>query len=69
MRDVCGRAARAPSKDGFDPKNRMGVSQVKRVQQYIAEQEKHHAAYSFEDEFKGLLRKNEIEFDLAYLWI
>ena len=47
----------------------VSVSQVKPVQQYIAEQEKHHAAKSFEDEFTGLLRKNEIEFDPRYLWV
>jgi REP element-mobilizing transposase RayT len=47
----------------------VSVSQVERVRQYIAEQEKHHAVNSFEDEFTGLLRKNEIEFDPRYLWV
>jgi putative transposase len=46
----------------------VSASQVKRVQRYIAEQEKHHITNSFEDEFKGLLQKNQIEFDPQYLW-
>lgn len=46
----------------------VSVSQVPRVVKYIADQEKHHASKSFEHEFIGLLRKNEIEFDPRYLW-
>ncbi len=43
-------------------------SQIGRVQRYIADQKVHHAAQTFEDEFVGLLIKNEIEFDPRYLW-
>ena len=43
-------------------------SQVAGVQKYIAEQQIHHAARSFEDEFIGLLNKNDVEFDRKYLW-
>jgi hypothetical protein len=38
------------------------------VSKYIAEQEQHHTKRSFEDEFKEMLRANEIEFDEGYLW-
>ena len=43
-------------------------SQISGVQKYIADQQIHHAKQSFEDEFVGLLEKNEIEFDRRYLW-
>jgi len=46
----------------------VSVSQVDRVRKYIAEQKTHHAKQSFEDEFVGLLQKNEIEFDPRFLW-
>lgn len=40
------------------------VSQSKRteVRQYVRTQEQHHRRHAFEDEYVGLLRKNEIEF-------
>lgn len=43
-------------------------SQVGRVRQYIRNQEKHHRAMSFEDEFEALLNSNGIEFEKQYLW-
>ena len=43
-------------------------SQVARVRQYIRNQEKHHQAMSFEDEFEALLHSNGIEFEKQYLW-
>ena len=46
----------------------VSASQVESVRRYIANQEQHHSKNSFEDEFVGLLRKNEIEFDVKYLW-
>jgi REP element-mobilizing transposase RayT len=41
------------------------VSQSKRqeVLTYIREQEEHHRRHRFEDEYIGLLKKNEIEFE------
>ena len=45
----------------------VSASQIQSVQKYIADQQIHHAKQSFEDEFVGLLRKNEIEFDPKYL--
>lgn len=46
----------------------VSASNIPAVRRYIAEQEIHHAKYSFREEFVGLLRKNEIEFDEEYLW-
>ena len=46
----------------------VSTSQVEGVKRYIAEQQIHHAEKVFEDEFVGLLRKNEVEFDSKYLW-
>ena len=37
------------------------------VKKYIANQEAHHAKYSFVDELKGLLEKAGIEYDEKYL--
>jgi hypothetical protein len=45
----------------------VSASQIRAVSKYIAEQERHHARRSFDDEFKELLRANEIEFDEGYL--
>ena len=41
-------------------------SDVKRVIDYINNQEKHHSMQSFKEEYVNLLRKNEIEFDTKY---
>src|SRR5580698_2030342 len=41
----------------------IGFSQIKTVQNYIARQEEHHRKVSFQDEFRELLRRYEIEFD------
>jgi hypothetical protein len=43
-------------------------SQVERVQDYIRNQEAHHAQISFEEEFKVLLKSHGIEFEEKYLW-
>jgi putative transposase len=43
-------------------------SQVERVRRYIRNQETHHRKYSFEDEFRTLLRAHNIEFNEVYLW-
>jgi len=42
-------------------------SLVKRVQNYIRNQEEHHKRVSFKDELIALLRKNKIPFDEKYL--
>ena len=46
----------------------IGFSQVETVRNYIAGQEEHHRKVSFQDEFRELLKRYEIEFDERYLW-
>jgi putative transposase len=46
----------------------IGFSQVQTVRHYIAQQEEHHRRVSFQDEFRQLLRRYEIEFDERYAW-
>jgi REP element-mobilizing transposase RayT len=38
------------------------------VKAYIANQEEHHRRMSFQDEFRALLRRHEMEFDERYVW-
>ena len=48
----------------------VSASQIEKVKEYIANQEKHHQKIgSFPDEFIKLLRANEIEFDEKYLFL
>lgn len=63
-----------PDRKDFSWQNGYGAftvsaSQIDRVRTYIANQEIHHAKHTFRDEFIGLLRANEIEFDEKYLWV
>ena len=46
----------------------IGFSQVEAVRSYIAGQEEHHRKVTFQDEFRELLRRYEIEFDERYVW-
>ncbi|MGH8022120.1 MAG: IS200/IS605 family transposase [Limisphaerales bacterium] len=46
----------------------VGFSQIAAVRGYIASQENHHRKISFQDEFRQLLRRYEIEFDERYVW-
>ena len=46
----------------------IGFSQVESVRDYIARQEEHHREMSFQDEFRKLLDRYEIECDEQYLW-
>jgi REP element-mobilizing transposase RayT len=46
----------------------IGYSQIEAVRGYIAGQEEHHRKVSFQDEFRELLRRYEIEFDEQYVW-
>lgn len=46
----------------------IGFSQVEAVRHYITNQEEHHRKVTFQDEFRELLRRYEIEFDERYLW-
>lgn len=46
----------------------IGFSQIESVREYIAGQEEHHRKVSFQDEFRELLRRYEIDFDERYVW-
>jgi REP element-mobilizing transposase RayT len=46
----------------------IGFSQLPTVRDYIAHQEEHHQRITFQDEFRQLLTKYEIEFDERYVW-
>ena len=46
----------------------VGFSQIESVRDYIAGQEEHHRKVSFQDEFRQLLHRYDIEFDERYLW-
>jgi putative transposase len=46
----------------------IGFSQIPSVKNYIANQEKHHRHMTFQDEFRELLIKYDIEFDERYAW-
>ena len=43
-------------------------SNVAAVREYIAGQVEHHTHHTFHDEYRGLLKKHEIEFDERFLW-
>jgi putative transposase len=38
------------------------------VANYIATQKKHHKIHNFQDEYRGFLNKNKIEYDEKYVW-
>ncbi|MFV2071008.1 MAG: transposase [Pirellulales bacterium] len=43
-------------------------SNVARVKQYIADQEEHHQKMTFQEEFRRLLKRHNIEYDERYVW-
>lgn len=43
-------------------------SSVASVKQYIEQQEEHHRKITFQDEYRILLRKHQVEFDERYVW-
>jgi REP element-mobilizing transposase RayT len=43
-------------------------SNVKAVEEYIAKQAEHHAVKTFQEEFRDLLKRYEVEFDERYVW-
>jgi len=58
---------------GFQWQNGYGAfsvsqSSVRRVADYIKNQERHHKRMSFQDEFRELLAKYEVEYDEQYVW-
>lgn len=46
----------------------IGQSQVQDVVKYIQDQKEHHAENDFKTEFRGLLKKYEVEYDERYVW-
>ena len=46
----------------------IGFSQIHAVRRYIENQEEHHRKTSFQDEFRLLLKKYQIDFDERYVW-
>lgn len=46
----------------------IGQSQVKTVKDYIAKQKIKHTQIDFKGEFRGFLRKYEVEYDERYVW-
>ena len=67
MHDVFPDAAEFSWQNGYGAFT-VSESQIESVTKYIAGQKIHHQKGSFEDEFKGLLTKNGIEFDPRFLW-
>jgi putative transposase len=43
-------------------------SHIDALREYIQNQEEHHRTESFQDEFRRLLEKYEVEFDERYVW-
>jgi hypothetical protein len=38
------------------------------VRDYIAKQEEHHQKLTFQDEYRRLLKRYQVDFDEAYVW-
>jgi len=46
----------------------VSYSALPRVRAYVKNQEQHHRKQSFQEEFRELLQRHEIEFDERYIW-
>ncbi|MBX3434286.1 MAG: IS200/IS605 family transposase [Pirellulales bacterium] len=46
----------------------VSFSAIDAVRSYLANQDVHHAKQSFQDEFRELLRRHEVEWDERYVW-
>ena len=46
----------------------MSAADVEEVVEYIAQQESHHRAVSFQDEFRKLLEAHGIAYNEQYVW-
>ena len=46
----------------------IGQSQIQAVTKYIEAQKEHHRQSDFQDEFRRLLQKYQVEFDERYVW-
>ncbi|HKP67952.1 MAG TPA: hypothetical protein VJV05_01635 [Pyrinomonadaceae bacterium] len=43
-------------------------SNLRRVEEYIRNQKEHHRRRDFKSEFRGLLKKHDVEYDERYVW-
>ena len=43
-------------------------SQLDAVIEYVGNQEEHHRTRSFQEEYRDILQKHEIDFDERYVW-
>ena len=46
----------------------MSPAGVEKVAEYIAQQERHHRAITFQEEYRRSLESHRIEFDERYVW-
>lgn len=46
----------------------IGVSQVEDTIRYIEGQAEHHRTMTFQDEFRAILKRHNMEFDERYIW-
>lgn len=46
----------------------IGESQVEPLKRYIADQPRHHARLTFQEEFRELLRRYGVAYDERYVW-
>jgi putative transposase len=46
----------------------VSYSNIDAVKAYFANRESHHRAQSFQDEFRELLRRHDLEWDERYVW-
>ncbi|HEX6962708.1 MAG TPA: IS200/IS605 family transposase [Lacipirellula sp.] len=53
--------------DGYDAFS-IGRSQLEDLRVYIARQREHHARESFQDEYRRLLDRYQIDYDERYVW-
>ena len=64
---------KSPDLRDFQWQNGYGIfsvsqSNVAAVKRYIAGQEGHHRTMTFEEEFRRLLEKHEVDYDERYVW-
>jgi putative transposase len=46
----------------------VSVSNAEIVKRYIANQKEHHRKKSFQDEFRGILKTHDVDYDERYVW-
>ena len=67
INETKGKVFKFSWQDGFGAFS-VSRSQKGRVADYIQRQMQHHAERSFQEEYLGLLKKHEIDFDPKYIW-